>query len=154
MQKKTLSITLVGLAIILLSVFLYFLFNPVIYKGGLFNRVVHAEYKEKFDIKDHISFVFLGDKEDVKLVGSVDSQKKGQYDVKIRCHNRVKPLTVEVSDTKPPTLKVSDYKTDEFEKVNVNSFDPKVRDADPIDKIKMTLGKEEPLENSGSMRLR
>lgn len=154
MQKKTISIILVGLAIILLSVFLYFLFNPVIYKGGIFNRVVHAEYKEKFNIKDHISFVFLGGKEDVRLVGSVDSQKKGQYDVKIRCHNRVKPLTVEVSDTKPPTLKVSNYKTDEFEKVNVNSFDPKVRDADPIDKIKITLGKEEPLEKSGEYEVK
>ncbi len=52
MQKKTLSIILLGFAIILLSAFLYFLFNPVIYKGGFFNKVVHAEYKEKFNILD------------------------------------------------------------------------------------------------------
>lgn len=154
MQKKTLSITLVGLAIILLSVFLYFLFNPVIYKGGIFNRVVHAEYKEKFNIKDHISFVFLGDKEDVKLVGSVDSQKKGQYDVNIKYHDKLKPLTVEVSDTKPPKLEVSDYKTDKLEKVTASNFAPKVKDADPIDKIKMTLGKEEPLEKSGEYEVK
>lgn len=50
--EKTLSIILLGFAIILLSAFLYFLFNPVIYKGGFFNKVVHAEYKEKFNILD------------------------------------------------------------------------------------------------------
>lgn len=43
---------MLGFAIILLSAFLYFLFNPVIYKGGFFNKVVHAEYKEKFNILD------------------------------------------------------------------------------------------------------
>lgn len=59
MNKKSISIALVGLAIILLSVFLYFLFNPVIYKGGIFNKVVHAEYKEKFRLEDQISFVFF-----------------------------------------------------------------------------------------------
>ena len=154
MQKKTLSITLVGLAIILLVVFLYFLFNPVIYKGGIFNKVVHAEYEEKFNIKDQISFVFLGGKEDVHLIGSVDSKKKGRYNVKIRCHNKVKPLTVEVSDTKAPTLKVSNYKTDKFEKVNVSNFNPQVKDADPINKIKMTLGKEEPLDKSGEYEVK
>lgn len=154
MQKKTISIILLGFAIILLSVFLYFLLNPIIYKGGIFNKVVHAEYKEKFDIKEHISFVFLGSKDDIRVVDPVDTQKKGQYDVKIRCHNRVKPLTVEVSDTKPPTLKVSNYKTDKLEKVTAINFAPKVKDADPIDKIKMTMGKEEATEKSGEYEVK
>lgn len=154
MSKKTISIALVGLAIILLSVFLYFLINPVIYKGGIFNDVVHAEYKEKFMLEDHISFVFLGNKKDVKLVGSVNTDKKGQYDVKIKYHNRFKPLKVKVADTKPPTLKISDYKTDKFEKVNVSAFAPRVKDADPSDKIKITLGKEEPLEKPGEYEVK
>ena len=154
MQKKTLSIILVGLAIILLSVFLYFLYNSIIYKGGIFNKVVHAEYKEKFDIKEHISFVFLGSKDDIQLVGAVNTQKKGLYDVNIKYHDELKPLTVEVSDTKSPTLRVRNYKTDKFEKVVVSHFTPKVKDADSIDKIKMTLGKEEPTEKSGEYEVK
>lgn len=31
----------------------------MIYKGGIFNKVVHAEYKEKFRLEDQISFVFF-----------------------------------------------------------------------------------------------
>lgn len=154
MNKKNISIVLVGLAIILLSVFLYFLFNPVIYKGGIFNKVVHAEYKEKFKLEDHISYVFLGSKEDVHVVGVVNTQKKGQYDVKAEYNNKLKPLKVEVSDTKAPKLKVSNYKTDKFEKVTVSNFVTEVKDADPIDKIKMTLGKEEPLENPGEYEVK
>lgn len=106
----------------------------MIYKGGIFNKVVHAEYKEKFKLENQISFVFLGSKDDVRLVGSVDTQKKGRYNVKIRCHNKVQSLTVEVSDTKSPALKVSNYKTDKFEKVTVSNFEPKVKDADPANK--------------------
>lgn len=154
MQKKTLSIILVGLAIILLSVFLYFLYNPIIYKGGIFNKVVHAEYKEKFDIKEHISFVFLGSKDDIRVVKPVDTHKKGRYDVNIKYHDKLKLLTVEVSDTKSPTLRVRNYKTDKFEKIAVSHFTPKVKDADPIDKIKMTLGKEEPTEKSGEYEVK
>ena len=154
MQKKTISIIVLGFAIILLSAFLYFLFNPVIYKGGFFNKVVHAEYKEKFDIKDQISFVFLGSKDDIRLVDAVDTQKKGRYDVNVKYYNKLKPLTVEVSDTKPPTLRVSDYKTDKLEKVTARNFAPKVKDADPIDKIKITMGKEEATEKSGEYEVK
>lgn len=154
MNKKNISIVLFGLAIILLSVFLYFLFNPVIYKGGIFNKVVHAEYKEKFKLEDHISYVFLGSKEDVHVVGTVNTQKKGRYDVQAEYNTKLKPLKVEVSDTKAPKLKVSNYKTDKFEKVTVSNFVTEVKDADPIDKIKMTLGKEEPLEKPGEYEVK
>ena len=154
MNKKNISIVLVGLAIILLSVFLYFLFNPVIYKGGIFNKVVHAEYKEKFKLEDHISYVFLGSKEDVHVVGTVNTQKKGRYDVQAEYNTKLKPLKVEVSDTKAPKLKVGNYKTDKFEKVTVSNFVTEVKDADPIDKIKMTLGKEEPLEKPGEYEVK
>ncbi|KGF09101.1 hypothetical protein HMPREF1635_04960 [Clostridiales bacterium S5-A14a] len=154
MNKKSILIAILGLAIILLSVFLYFLFNPVIYKGGIFNKVVHAEYKEKFKLEDQISFVFLGSKDDVHLVGSVDTQKKGKYDVQVEYNDKLKPLKVEVSDTKPPTLEVSNYKTDTFEKVNVKDFSPKAKDADPSDKIQISMDKDDSIKKSGTFEVK
>lgn len=154
MSKKSISIAIVGIAIIVLSVFLYFLLNPIVYKDGFFAKAVHAEYKEKFNIKDHIRFVFLGSKDDVRVIGFVDTHKKGKYDVKVEYNDRLKPMIVEVSDTKPPTLELSNYKTDKFEKVKVSDFSPRMKDADPADKIKLTMGKEEPLEKSGEYEVK
>lgn len=126
----------------------------MIYKGGIFNKVVHAEYKEKFRLEDQISFVFFCSKDDVRLVGSVDTQKKGRYNVKIRCHNKVQSLTVEVSDTKSPALKVSNYKTDKFEKVTVSNFEPRVKDADPADKIKISMDEDDSANKSGTFKIK
>lgn len=120
----------------------------MIYKGGIFNKVVHAEYKEKFKLQDQISFVFLGSKDDGCLVESIDTNQKERYGIKVKYSNRLKPLKINISDTKSTNLTVSDYKIDRLEKINVSDFCHRVKDADTPDKIKLTMRKYESAEKT------
>lgn len=59
-----------------------------------------------------------------------------------------------MSDTKSPALKVSNYKTDKFEKVTVSNFEPRVKDADPADKIKISMDEDDSANKSGTFKIK
>lgn len=149
MRKKIFCGAGILLGIVLIVILAYFYANPIVLKEGIFTKELKAEYKEKFNAKEHIRWVVFGSGDDVKICGKVNSNKIGLYDIEIKVANRKQHFKVRVNDTKAPTLTVKDYTTDKVEKITANSFSPKVTDAAPTEKIKLSVSKEKPLKKQG-----
>ncbi|WP_297054851.1 polysaccharide deacetylase family protein [uncultured Dubosiella sp.] len=108
---------------------IYLNFNPV----QLYSRDVVAEYKEKYDPKSNIKFVFRGSKDDVKIDGNIDTNKKGEYPIKYVYNDHSATARINVKDTKPPELALKDTYID-----MTTDFDPSslVDSAEDAGKIK------------------
>ena len=118
-RKLRLGRVLVVLAIPLLAVLgiyvLYLTFNPI----QLRSRDVVVEYKEKYDPKSNIKFVFRGDPEQVQIKGNIDTNKKGEYPITYAYNGRTADALINVKDTKAPELALEDVHVD-----MTTEFDP------------------------------
>ncbi len=139
----------VAAVVIILIGAIYFFLNPVILREGIFAKEIHTEYMEKFRVKDHVKWVFAGDKNKVKYSGKVDTSKLGSYKINIEYGKTSMPVIVNVLDTKAPKVTAIDYTTDMVEKVDINSFGVKVKDATPAEKIKVRMESPKKTENKG-----
>ncbi|MDD7348034.1 MAG: polysaccharide deacetylase [Clostridiales bacterium] len=151
--KKRIAVCGFAIAVVLL-VFIYLFMNPIILKEGVFAKEIHTEFKEKFNIRDHIAFVFAGDASKVKAVGTVDTDKLGDYKIKMKYGRVSRDIVVKVLDTKAPKVVASDYTTDMVEDVAPGSFNVKVTDAAPPEKIKIKMKKPEPMKTKGEFSVK
>lgn len=139
----------VTLTAVVLIAAIYFVLNPIVLKEGVFAKEIHTEYMGTFDVRDHVRWVLTGDKSKVKVEGNVDTSKLGVYKIKIKCGKTAEAVTVNVVDTKAPKVTAADYTTDTIEEVTPQTFNVKVTDAAPIEKINVNMKHPEPTERDG-----
>lgn len=110
---------------------IYLNFHPVQLKA----KDVVVEYKEKYDPRSNIKFVFGGNKEEVKIEGKIDTNKKGEYPISYSFKNHKSDALINVKDTKAPELVLKDVTID-----MVSEFDPGmvIEKAEDASKIKYT----------------
>ena len=110
LKRRRRRLVLAILAVLFLPIIgarIYFGVNPVILK----NSVIDVELKDSVNLKKNIRYVFAGKASQVKITGSVDNTKEGDYRVTYSWRGRKKTVTVKVRDTKPPVLEMKNSYT-------------------------------------------
>lgn len=132
LKRRRRSLILAILAVLFLPIVgvrIYFGVNPVILK----NSVIDVELKDSVNLKGNIRYVFAGKVSQVKITGSVDNTKEGDYRVTYSWRGRKKTVTVKVRDTKPPVLEMKNsYTVDLGGAVTADDFVKKVKDASEV----------------------
>ncbi len=132
LKRRRRSLILAILAVLFLPIVgvrIYFGVNPVILK----NSVIDVELKDSVNLKGNIRYVFAGKVSQVKITGSVDNTKEGDYQVTYSWKGRKKTVTVKVRDTKPPVLEMKNsYTVDLGGAVTADDFVKKVKDASEV----------------------
>ena len=132
LKRRRRRLVLAILAVLFLPIIgarIYFGVNPVILK----NSVIDVELKDSVNLKKNIRYVFAGKASQVKITGSVDNTKEGDYRVTYSWRGRKKTVTVKVRDTKPPVLEMKNsYTVDLGGAVTADDFVKKVKDASEV----------------------
>lgn len=132
LKRRRRRLVLAILAVLFLPIIgarIYFGVNPVILK----NSVIDVELKDSVNLKKNIRYVFAGKASQVKITGSVDNTKEGDYRVTYSWRGRKKTVTVKVRDTKPPVLETKNsYTVDLGGAVTADDFVKKVKDASEV----------------------
>lgn len=125
---RTLIVLLVPISLIGLISFIYLKLNPLHLKA----RDVVVEYKEKFDPRDNIQFVFGGSKEDVQIEGSIDTNVKGEYPVTYVYGKDKVTALINVRDSKAPEIALQDIHIDMAENADLSQLIKEAEDAGKI----------------------
>lgn len=130
-----------------LGTFVYLFLNPVCFESSPYT----IELKKEFNPKDAIRFVAFGNKEDVKIKGTLDTSKEGKYTLIYTYNNKDYPLEFRVKDTQPPKVIFKDVKTDLVQKLKPKDFIKSIQDASKttvsfVDKTKLSRKGEQTVE--------
>lgn len=145
--KRKRRILIAALLLILLipaaaGLFIY-QFHPVFLKSS----VIEQELQEAFYPEKNIRYVIGAKPSQVKIKGSVDTEKEGDYTVEYQFRGQRKKVAVHVRDTKAPELAVKSYTTDLAEELKPEFFVQDVKDAS---KVSLKFEKEERFTRPGT----
>ena len=118
-------------------------FHPVFLK----TTVVDQEFKEEFQPEKNIFCVVGAKASQVKVEGSVDTSREGNYYVEYQFRKQKKKVEVRVKDTKAPELTVKSYTTDLSEELKPELFVEEVKDAS---EVTLRFEKEQKFTQSGT----
>lgn len=127
--RKEIRLALLGLAGLFIvgacSMGIYRMFRPV----AIEKNPIHVEYKSKYDPKDAIRYVFLGNKENVEVKGNLDSEQLGEQSLTFIYKNKEYPATFKIADTTPPQVTFKDVQVDTKANVTADLFIKSIKDA-------------------------
>lgn len=124
-------------AVIVVAVLIAMNVNPLVLK----ERTVVQELGEKYNPKDNIEFVFMGNADKVHIDDSaVDVSQPGDYQVSYTYKGHEKTVDVKVKDTIAPKLEVKSVTADMSEKVTPEMFVKQVSDRS---KVNISFAKKE-----------
>lgn len=69
----------------------------------------HAELGEDYNAYQYLNFLFLSGNDDIEIMGEVNTGIRGVYKVDIVARAQRVPVTITVSDTKPPEIVLKEY---------------------------------------------
>lgn len=98
--------------------------NPIL----LYSSNPTIEINHTYDPKTNIQQVFYHPDQDVKITGTINTKKVGNYPITYELGSYKKSCVISVKDSTPPVLKVKSYKTDFKEKVKPECFVKSVKD--------------------------
>lgn len=130
MSKKRkhnfIGITTLAVAVVsILAVGGYFYEKPMI----MGTRQHHAELGEEYNPYPYFDFLFMAGNADVEVIGNIDMQKKGTYDIRLHARAQDLPVRVSVTDSKAPEMVLKEVKTDMFTEVKPEDFISSIKDA-------------------------
>lgn len=124
-KKKKIIYAGIVFVLIVIGIHIYLTLNPLLLKS----KTLSINVGDKYEYKDNISFVYFGNKDDVKINKEINAEKIQEYDVKYIFKDYSVPCHVSIVDKKAPILKLKDYTTDGKEEVSVDQFVESCEDA-------------------------
>lgn len=88
-----------------------------------------AELGEEYNPYRYFDFLFMAGNSDVEVIGNIDMQKKGTYDIKLHARAQDIPVKVTVTDSKAPEMILKEVRTDMYTEVKPEDFIESIKDA-------------------------
>ncbi len=115
----------------------YRLHSPIV----LHDHKTTVEIGESFDAKKNLKYVFLGDVNRVKIKGTVNTKKLGEYTITYTYKKKQTEARIQVVDTKAPELKLKKVTTDTVGDVKDKDFIQSCKDGSKV-KTELRIRKE------------
>lgn len=88
-----------------------------------------AELGEEYNPYRYFDFLFMAGNSDVEVIGNIDMQQKGTYDIKLHARAQDIPVKVTVIDSKAPEMILKEVRTDMYTEVKPEDFIESIKDA-------------------------
>lgn len=125
---KALPVILGFIALIGAGIGGFFYFEPYFLKSD----TITAQYKSKFNPYNNISFTAFASPQTVKIVGDVDTSKKGDYTITYKKWLKTRNVKVSVADTEAPKIETKTVKSDALYQPNAKDFIKSSSDSQPV----------------------